>query len=97
MKLCIISEKDSHFKTEYIERDVPVPGANEILIKWHATSLNYHDYLVARALIKTYGQRIPMSDGAGEVVAKLNSSFINEASFSLSIEKIIQCLYVGCQ
>lgn len=68
MKLCIISEKDSHFKTEYIERDVPVPGANEILIKWHATSLNYHDYLVARALIKTYGQRIPMSDGAGEVV-----------------------------
>lgn len=44
---------------------VPQPGPGEVLLRVHATSLNYHDYLVIN-----YGAlpgRIPMSDGAGEV------------------------------
>ena len=35
-----------------IETDSPTPKAGEILVRWHATSLNYHDYLVAVGGIK---------------------------------------------
>ena len=44
------------------------PKENQVKIKWHATTLNYHDYLVAIGAIKVEEGRIPMSDGAGEVV-----------------------------
>lgn len=47
----------------------PTPGPGEILVRWRATSLNYHDYLVAVGGIPAEDGRIPMSDGAGEVVA----------------------------
>ena len=30
-----------------IEKPNPTPNAGEVAIRWHATSLNYHDYLVA--------------------------------------------------
>ncbi len=49
--------------------DPPAPGPREILIRWHATSLNYHDYLIAVGAIRVPDDRIPMSDGAGEVIA----------------------------
>ena len=52
-----------------IESENPTPKTGEILVRWHATSLNYHDYLVAIGGIKVPDNRIPMSDGAGEVVA----------------------------
>jgi len=52
-----------------IETENPTPKAGEILVRWHATSLNYHDYLVAIGAIKVPENRIPMSDGAGEVIA----------------------------
>lgn len=35
----------------------------------HASSLNYHDYLVALGTLPTPDGRIPLSDGAGSVVA----------------------------
>ena len=50
------------------ELDKPTPRSNEVLVRWHATSLNYHDYLVALGAIPVMNGRIPMSDGAGEVV-----------------------------
>lgn len=46
----------------------PTPKANEILVAWHATSLNFHDYLVAVGGIPVADGRIPMSDGAGEII-----------------------------
>ena len=52
-----------------IEKDDPTPKDGEVLVRWHATSLNYHDYLVAVGAIPVMPGRIPMSDGAGEVVA----------------------------
>lgn len=52
-----------------IEKVQPIPKAKQILVRWHATSLNYHDYLVAKGFIKVADGRIPMSDGAGEVIA----------------------------
>jgi len=51
------------------DRPRPTPAPHEVLVKWHATSLNYHDYLVAVGAIPVPNGRIPMSDGAGEVIA----------------------------
>lgn len=51
-----------------VERDVPKPRAGQILVKWHATSLNFHDYLIGVGGIKVGDGRIPMSDGAGEIM-----------------------------
>lgn len=45
------------------------PGAGEIMVRIGASSLNYHDYAVVTGMIPTPDGRIPMSDGAGEVVA----------------------------
>lgn len=45
------------------------PGAGEIRVRLHASSLNYHDYAVAAGAIPTDDGRIPMSDGAGVVEA----------------------------
>src|SRR5471030_1495804 len=49
--------------------DAPPPKAGEITVHLRASSLNYHDYVVAIGQLKTADNRIPMSDGAGEVVA----------------------------
>jgi NADPH:quinone reductase-like Zn-dependent oxidoreductase len=44
------------------------PGRGEILVRLRATSLNYHDYALVAGMIKTADRRIPMSDGAGDIV-----------------------------
>lgn len=54
-----------------VERDVPEPKASEVLVKFHAASLNYRDLLFAWGLYnpKPKLPAVPVSDGAGEVVA----------------------------
>ncbi len=54
---------------QIVERPNPTPGAHDVVVAWHATSLNFHDYLVAIGGIPVPEERIPMSDGAGEVIA----------------------------
>ena len=49
--------------------DCRPPGPGEALVRVHASSLNYHDYAVVTGQIPTAEGRVPMSDGAGEVVA----------------------------
>lgn len=49
--------------------DAPPPGPGEVSVRIRASSLNFHDYLVAVGMIPTPDGRIPMSDGAGEVTA----------------------------
>jgi NADPH:quinone reductase-like Zn-dependent oxidoreductase len=51
------------------EADAPAPKAGEISVRLHATSLNFHDYLVVKGMIPAEEGRIPMSDGAGVVTA----------------------------
>jgi len=52
------------------EREIPKPSENEVLVKFHAVSLNYRDLLMVSGKynpnLKT--PIIPCSDGAGEVV-----------------------------
>ena len=52
-------------------RDAPVPqpGPGDVLMRVRATSLNYHDYLVVGGFIPVPEGRVPMSDGAGEIIA----------------------------
>ncbi|WP_331454149.1 zinc-dependent alcohol dehydrogenase family protein [Novosphingobium malaysiense] len=47
----------------------PAPAADEIQVRLHASSLNFHDYSVAAGLAPRRAGLIPLSDGAGEVVA----------------------------
>lgn len=45
------------------------PEAGQIQVRIHASSLNYHDLLVATGAAPTADGRIPMADGAGVVTA----------------------------
>ncbi len=58
-----------------VESDVPRSADDEVLIRFHAASLNYRDVMVASG---TYNPRmklpaIPFSDGAGEIIEIGNS------------------------
>ena len=48
--------------------DSPDLQSKEVLMKISASSLNYHDLMVALGLIPTEDKRIPLSDGAGEII-----------------------------
>ena len=45
------------------------PAAGEITVRIEAGSLNFHDYAVVTGRLPTADNRIPLSDGAGRVVA----------------------------
>jgi NADPH:quinone reductase-like Zn-dependent oxidoreductase len=45
------------------------PGPGEVLMRVRASSLNFHDYAVVAGVLNPADGRIPMSDGAGDVVA----------------------------
>lgn len=47
----------------------PQPGPGEVALRVRASSLNYHDYLVVAGHIPQPAGRVPLSDGAGEVIA----------------------------
>lgn len=56
-------------KLELVDVAEPgAPGPGQIKVRLRASSLNYHDYLVVKGVIPTPDDRIPMSDGAGEVL-----------------------------
>lgn len=53
-----------------IEMEDPgAPGAGEIRVRLHASSLNFHDYSVAMGRMGDVPARIPMADGAGVIEA----------------------------
>jgi NADPH:quinone reductase-like Zn-dependent oxidoreductase len=53
------------------EREEPRPTGREVVVKFHAASLNYRDVLFFRGVYKPKAKFpvVPLSDGAGEVVA----------------------------
>jgi NADPH:quinone reductase-like Zn-dependent oxidoreductase len=50
-------------------REAVAPKAGEITVRLHANSLNYHDFAVVSGMWGPTEPRIPMADGAGEVIA----------------------------
>jgi len=52
-----------------VEEDRPKPRPGELLVRIRASSLNFHDVLVVLGKIPCADGRIPMTDGAGEVIA----------------------------
>ena len=52
-----------------VEEDYPKPRPGELLVRIRASSLNFHDDMVVLGKIPCADGRIPMSDGAGEVIA----------------------------
>lgn len=51
------------------ERDALAPQAGQITVRLYANSLNYHDFAVVSGMWGPVEPRIPMADGAGEVIA----------------------------
>src|ERR1700726_3270912 len=53
------------------ERDMPSPGAGEVLVRVRASSLNFRDTMILNGLypMPIPAGRVPLSDGAGEVIA----------------------------
>jgi NADPH:quinone reductase-like Zn-dependent oxidoreductase len=68
MKRVELAEPATIDSLQIVERETPRPGAGELLVRVRASSLNFHDYLVATGVLKAAAGRIPLSDGAGEVV-----------------------------
>lgn len=55
---------------QMVEREQPVPGDTEALVKFHAASLNYRDLMMVKGWYdpKLKTPLVPLSDGAGEIV-----------------------------
>lgn len=70
MKSFIVRAPGGFDRMEIVKRPDPgVPQRNEIRVALHATSLNFHDLLVANGAIPTADGRVLMADGAGVVEA----------------------------
>lgn len=54
---------------QLVEEEPRAPEPGEVQVRVHASSLNYHDYLVVAGLLPCDKPRVPMSDAAGEILA----------------------------
>ena len=68
MKAAVLRAPGGLDRIEIVERDVVKPRTDEVCVRIHASSLNFHDYAVVNGSIPTEDRRVLMSDGAGEVV-----------------------------
>ena len=69
MKIASVKKPGGLDKIVIKDREAPTPGRGEVLVRVQATSLNFHDFAVVSGMMPSEDNRIPMSDGAGEVVA----------------------------
>ena len=69
MKVVRLRAPASVASLRLLEEEPPTPRAGEVLVRVRASSLNPHDDFVVRGAIPAAEGRIPLSDGAGEVVA----------------------------
>lgn len=71
MKTVRIVQAGDKFTAEPRDESRPVPGPRDVLIKVYAASLNYRDTALLRGEYRapTKENGIPLSDGAGEVIA----------------------------
>ncbi len=70
MKAFVFHDRLNLDELRLVERPIPKPAERDVLLKMRAASLNFRDLLIARGRYGEYPlPRIPLSDGAGEVVA----------------------------
>ena len=68
MKQIQVSKPGGLENLKLTDTENPSLKDNEVLLKVHASSLNYHDLMVALGLIPTEDKRVPLSDAAGEIL-----------------------------
>ena len=68
MKQIQLSKPGGLENLKLTDTEKPSLKDNEVLLKVHASSLNYHDLMVALGLIPTEDKRVPLSDAAGEIL-----------------------------
>ena len=69
MKLVRLKAPGGLENLELIEQERPEPAPGELLVRIRACSLNYRDDFMVRGITPCADGRIPLSDGAGDVVA----------------------------
>lgn len=69
MKQIQIAKPGGLANLKLMEVAAPTPMGNEVLVRVGASSLNYHDLMVAQGAIPTKDGRVPLSDCCGEVIA----------------------------
>jgi len=69
MKVVRLQAPASIAHLRLFEENRPTPKAGEVLVRIHASSINPHDDFVVRGIIPAADGRVPLSDGAGEVIA----------------------------
>jgi NADPH:quinone reductase-like Zn-dependent oxidoreductase len=69
MKLVRLRAPGGLDKLELVEEDPPKPGPGAVLVKIRACSLNMRDDFAVQGKTPLADGRVPLSDGAGEVVA----------------------------
>ena len=70
MKVVRLKAPPSASNLRMLEEDPPVPKPGDVVVRVRACSLNPHDDFVVRGLIPAVDGRVPLSDGAGEIVAR---------------------------
>ncbi|MGH1362149.1 MAG: zinc-dependent alcohol dehydrogenase family protein [Calditrichia bacterium] len=68
MRAVVVKKPGGLDNLRVVDKPDPMPGPGEVLVEWRATSLNYHDYLVALGTIPVEDGLVPMSDGAGKII-----------------------------
>jgi NADPH:quinone reductase-like Zn-dependent oxidoreductase len=68
MKVAAVKKPGGLANMKIEERASRPPGPGEIRVRIRASSLNFHDLAVVMGMIPTPDGRIPMSDGAGDVL-----------------------------
>lgn len=70
MKAVILHNPGGLDRLELVDQAAPrAPGPGEITVRIRASSTNYHDYLVVKGEAQSADGLVPLTDGAGEVVA----------------------------
>lgn len=69
MKAAIVHLPATLDSLSIVNWEEPRVTTGHVKVRWHALSLNFHDYAVVSGMMPVDEGRIPVSDGAGEIVA----------------------------
>lgn len=68
MKAAIVHLPASLESLAIEQRPEPCVEPGKVKVRWRALALNFHDYAIVGGILPTEDGRVPISDGAGEIV-----------------------------